>query len=83
VKLVLPPGESVDCAALCAVPDGPLLVATGSRDGTVRIWDGQTGRQLRSIQIEERFPIRTVTWNPDGEHVLLAVQSGFSISIWA
>ncbi|MGP4045103.1 hypothetical protein [Streptomyces sp. 2A115] len=72
--------EDVTCMDICAVPGGPLLVATGTRTGLVRIWDGQTGRLLRTMP--ERGVVRFVTWNTHGERALLAVQSDSGTAIW-
>jgi WD40 repeat protein/energy-coupling factor transporter ATP-binding protein EcfA2 len=48
--------DVVTCSDLVALPDGRLLLATGSADGTVWIWDGRTGRRIarREVLAENR-----------------------------
>jgi WD40 repeat protein len=53
-------------------PAGKQL-ATGSHDGTVRIWDVSKGQQLREIKAHTTpamSPVYCVAWTPDGKHVL-------------
>ncbi|MFI9803334.1 hypothetical protein ACIHEJ_02990 [Streptomyces sp. NPDC052301] len=38
--------DAVTGSDLVALPDGRLLLATGTADGTVWIWDGRTGRRI-------------------------------------
>ncbi|MBT2510178.1 WD40 repeat domain-containing protein, partial [Streptomyces sp. ISL-98] len=73
--------EYVTCMDIGAVPGGPLLVATGSVTGRVRVWDGQTGKLLRSMQ-DGYQDVLSVTWNMAGGRALLAVQSYLGGAIW-
>ncbi|KAF3778473.1 Ribosome biogenesis BOP1-like protein, partial [Nymphaea thermarum] len=50
------------------------LIASGSIDGTVRIWEIESGRCLRDWRFEE--PILHVAWNPISELPILAVAVG-------
>jgi WD40 repeat protein len=52
-------------------PDGRLL-ASGSSDNTVRLWDASTGRERRALKGHSSF-VSTVAFSPDGR--LLATGS--------
>jgi ribosome biogenesis protein ERB1 len=61
-----------------------LWLATGSDDGSVKIWEVLTGREVYSVQIvgagdDEEDKVECVSWNPDGELGLLAVCAGESV----
>ncbi|VVA30278.1 PREDICTED: ribosome biogenesis [Prunus dulcis] len=49
-------------------------IASGLLDGTVRIWEVETGRCLKHYKIGEA--IKYVAWNPNPEHSILAVSVG-------
>jgi WD40 repeat protein len=64
--------------AIAASPDG-RLVATGDRDGVLRIRDARTGRLLRETEAHV-IRVRCLAWSADGE--LLASAGGRKIRIW-
>lgn len=47
------------------------VIYKGSSDGTVRIWEVETGRCLRVFEIGEE--VKHVAWNPSPELPILAV----------
>jgi hypothetical protein len=49
-------------------PDG-RQVLTGSLDGTARLWDAQTGQELRRFEGHTE-PVSSVAFSPDGRQVL-------------
>ncbi|KAA8536573.1 hypothetical protein F0562_029051 [Nyssa sinensis] len=49
-------------------------IASGSSDGTVRIWEVETGRCLRVWEVSEA--VQHVAWNPLPELPILAVSAG-------
>ncbi|KAK6157005.1 hypothetical protein DH2020_011253 [Rehmannia glutinosa] len=54
-------------------------IASGSKDGTVRIWEVETGRCLRIWDLGEN--IEQVAWNPLPELPMLAVAAGHDVFI--
>lgn len=48
-------------------PDG-LLLATASKDNTVRIWDAKAGKQLQLLS-KHTSSIISVSWSPDGRRL--------------
>ncbi|KAK4438349.1 Ribosome biogenesis protein BOP1 [Sesamum alatum] len=54
-------------------------IASGSKDGTVRIWEVETGRCLQIWDIGET--IEDVAWNPLTEFPILAVAAGHDVFI--
>ena len=50
--------------------DGRFLVTTGL-DKTVRVWDPQTGKELRTLTTHT-LPVLAVAFEPDGKHFITA-----------
>lgn len=71
--------------ALSIDPSG-LWLATGSDDGTVRIWEILTGREVYKVKLidtddDSSDHIESLEWNPDKETGILAVAAGDTISL--
>ncbi len=68
-------------------PDGTKIIS-GSDDGTLKVWDAQTGNQLMALDhtyLEtngfESDDVNSITYSPDGSHIAsLAGWNGFSSS---
>jgi eukaryotic-like serine/threonine-protein kinase len=57
-------------SAMAVHPDG-TRIATHAADGTVKIWDVETGRDVFTIQQVEH-PSGAVAWNAEGTHLFTA-----------
>ncbi|KAK9473264.1 NUC169 domain-containing protein [Dipodascopsis tothii] len=53
-------------------PSGNWL-ATGGDDGTVRLWEPLTGREIWSIKLSSEEPVQAVQWGPVKDTGVLAV----------
>jgi serine/threonine protein kinase/DNA-binding beta-propeller fold protein YncE len=56
-------------------PDGTRL-ATASADETLKIWDADSGKELRSIPTEVKAYLRDLRFSPDGTEIALLALKG-------
>lgn len=73
-------GHSAKIRTLSVDPTG-LWLATGSDDGSVKIWEVLTGREVYSIQVvdkneDDEDHVESVEWNPDPTLGILAICAG-------
>jgi WD40 repeat protein len=77
VERRLTPGGKVLALALTA--DGKVL-ASGHDDGTVRLWEANSGKELRRLT-DGKGPVKTLAWLPDGRR-LVSAGPGFGATLW-
>ncbi|KAL5564415.1 hypothetical protein UlMin_027579, partial [Ulmus minor] len=63
-----------DAVVSISVESSGQWIASGSMDGTVRVWDVKTGRCLRVWNMDEA--VKCVAWNPSRELPILAAAVG-------
>jgi WD40 repeat protein/serine/threonine protein kinase len=66
--------EQYQITSLSWSPDGTRL-ATGSGEGTAKVWDAASGQELLSLQGN------TVSWSPDGNRLAIGSADG-TVRIW-
>jgi ribosome biogenesis protein ERB1 len=59
-----------------AVDPSGIWLATGGDDGTVRVWELLTGRQLWSVKLSDEDPINVVRWRPGKDAAILSAAAG-------
>ena len=74
-------GHSNTVKALSFSPDGKHIVS-GSADHTMRLWEAETGKELRMIYFGAYgFEVTSVAVSPDGKQMLSGCENG-SIKVW-
>jgi GTPase SAR1 family protein len=73
------PGHEERINEIAWSPDGEML-ASASFDGTIRIWNAQSGELLRTLKYHRSFAY-SVAWSPDGQ-MLASSSINKTISIW-
>ena len=63
----------------CAIDPTGIWLATGGDDGSVRIWELESGYQLRKIKLDHDEPVHVVRWRPTKETAILAACAGENI----
>ena len=60
-------------------PDGQTI-ATGSHDDTVRLWDVETGRNIKTLTGHTRM-VSSVRFSPDGQTIATGSLEG-TVLLW-
>jgi hypothetical protein len=74
------PNEAPDVAGVAFNPSGTLL-ASADRDGTVKLWNPATGREV-GTPITTDYSISSVAFNPSGTSLVYAVSGLDGGTIW-
>ena len=78
-ELILQTGHGQSVQAITFGPDGKWI-ATGSYDGTIKVWDVEEGRELRAL-IGHTGAVKALTISPDGQ-TLISSATDKTIRIW-
>lgn len=69
-----------DAVNSCAFsPDGKLIASTSYGDSTLRIWDAETGREIR--QIKHNDGLSSAVFSPDGKQIV-STSYDHTLRIW-
>lgn len=59
-----------------AIDPSGVAVASGGDDGTVRVWELLTGRQVWSVKLSSEESVNTVRWRPTKDSFILSAAAG-------
>jgi WD40 repeat protein len=79
VEIVIQTGHSGDVNSVAISPDGQTIVSA-SEDNTVRIWDEETGKEIRRSE-GHTGNVYSVAISPDGQ-TIVSGSSDHTIRIW-
>jgi WD40 repeat protein len=68
-----------DWVTTLAVNDNLKAIVSGSLDSSIKVWDMNTGKCLKTMPMGA--PIWSVAFSPTGEHLVVATQDGNIIFI--
>ena len=70
--------DAITCTSYS--PNGHQIIS-GSRDGTIRIWDAETGVVIGEPIKGHTGAVKSVAYSPDGRHVISG-SADMTIRIW-
>jgi WD40 repeat protein len=72
-------GHRAEVCSVAFCPRG-VRIATGSADGTARVWDAATGQPL-TPPLAHEAPVKQVAFSPDGRRLVTA-SSDYTAQVW-
>jgi len=78
-ELVLPMGHTEAVNSVCFSPDGKYALS-GSSDNTIKLWEVNTGRELRSFD-RHTAEVNSVAFSSDGKYALSG-STDKTIKLW-
>ncbi len=72
-------GHTSNVSSVSFSPDG-TLIASGSSDDTIRLWDASTGEELHSLK-GHTLGVNSVSFSPDGTRIASG-SSDDTIRLW-
>ena len=78
-RLVVQTGHTYEAISVAFSPDGKVI-ASGSKDGTIKLWNAETRHQLKSLAALAG-DANNITFSPDGK-VIAASYDDKTIKLW-
>jgi WD40 repeat protein len=79
-ELVVRTGHTARVNSIAFSPDDRTL-ATGAVDGMAKLWDVQSGQELRTLDGAHRDRVEAVAFSPDGAK-LISAGGGRAVRLW-
>ena len=79
IETVVQTGHYAAVRCVAFSPDG-MLAATGSDDKTIKLWEVERGREIRSY-LGNKGSVGVLAFSPDGK-LLTSVDGSYNLSLW-
>jgi WD40 repeat protein len=72
-------GHSTSVMSVAVTPDGKRAVS-GSEDGTIKVWDMSSGREVCTLK--DKFNLKAMGLTPDGRYAVSGSDSFCTLKVW-